>query len=181
LKNKASIGIIKENLKKVNAMLLNACILLTLACIFNSCAPAPRFTSKTDAARPSFSQSDTNISETAANFSNPGDVLETYKGTASYYADEFHGNLTANGEIYNMHGLSAAHTTFPFGTKIRVVNLDNGKSVNVIVNDRMPYNPERIIDLSLGAAKKLDMIEPGLAEVRLEILEWGESEEASQN
>lgn len=100
--------------------------------------------------------------------------LETVTGVASYYADKFNGRLTSNGEIYDMYGLTAAHPTYPHGTIIRVTNLGNGKSVVVRINDRMPYRPDRIIDLSLGTAMELDMVEDGLAEVKLEILEWGE-------
>lgn len=100
--------------------------------------------------------------------------LETVTGVASFYADEFNGRLTSNGEIYDMYGFTAAHPTYPHGTIIRVTNLANNKSVVVRINDRMPYRPDRIIDLSLGTAMELDMVEDGLAEVKLEILEWGE-------
>ena len=72
-----------------------------------------------------------------------------------------------------MYGISAAHQTYPMGTLLRVTNLKNNKSVILRVNDRMPYNPERIIDLSLGAAEKLDMVQDGLAEVRIDVLKFG--------
>lgn len=147
--------------------------ILLLTILIYSCAPAPKFTTDEGSRSSTPVQSDGSVSPVPDNFQNPSGALKTYKGTASYYADKFHGNKTANGEIYDMYGLTAAHPTFPFGTKLRVVNLDNGKSVKVIVNDRMPERPDRIIDLSLGAAKKLGMIEAGLAEVRLEILKWG--------
>jgi rare lipoprotein A len=100
-------------------------------------------------------------------------VLETETGTASYYADEFNGRKTANGEIYNMYDLTAAHPTYPFNTKLKVINLQNGKSVEVRVNDRMPQFKSRIIDLSLAAAKKIDMINVGIQEVKVEVLSWG--------
>ncbi len=100
-------------------------------------------------------------------------VLETETGTASYYADEFNGRKTANGEIYNMYDLTAAHPTYPFNTKLKVINLQNGKSVEVRVNDRMPQFKSRIIDLSLAAAKKIDMINAGIQEVKVEVLSWG--------
>jgi len=99
--------------------------------------------------------------------------IKAIEGVASYYANKYHGRRTSSGEIYNMYGLSAAHPTYPFGIIIRVINLKNKKSCIVKVNDRMPYNPKRIIDLSLGAAKKLDMIQEGITKVRLEILKWG--------
>lgn len=98
-----------------------------------------------------------------------GDTLET--GTASWYGPGFHGKLTANGEKYDMNGLTAAHRTLPFGTKVKVINQDNGKSVVVRINDRGPYAKGRIIDLSKGAAKKVDMIETGTAKVRLVLMQ----------
>lgn len=98
-----------------------------------------------------------------------GDTLET--GTASWYGPGFHGKLTANGEKYDMNGLTAAHRTLPFGTKVKVINQDNGKSVIVRINDRGPYAKGRIIDLSKGAAKKVDMIETGTAKVRLVLMQ----------
>lgn len=92
------------------------------------------------------------------------------EGMASWYGPDFHGNLTANGEIYNMHELTAAHRTLPFGTVLRVENLDNGKSVKVRVNDRGPYAKDRIIDLSKKAAMEIGMIGPGTAHVALFLL-----------
>lgn len=101
-------------------------------------------------------------------------VLETQTGTASYYADEFHGNHTSSGEIYDMYGISAAHPTYPVGTIVRVTNLSNNLSEILRINDRMPVHPDRIIDLSYGAAEKLNMINNGLAEVKIEVLKWGD-------
>lgn len=91
-------------------------------------------------------------------------------GIASYYADEFHGRKTSNGETYDMHGLTAAHRTLPFNTRVRVTNLANNKSVVVRINDRGPFVSDRIIDLSYRAAQELSMIGPGTARVALEIL-----------
>ncbi|MBT3601525.1 MAG: septal ring lytic transglycosylase RlpA family protein [Candidatus Latescibacteria bacterium] len=91
-------------------------------------------------------------------------------GNSSYYAHKFHGRLTANGEIYDMNGLSAAHRELPLGTMIRVTHLGNGKSVTLKVNDRGPFIEGRILDLSLGAARKLEMIEAGVAKVMIEIV-----------
>ena len=102
-----------------------------------------------------------------------GKILLTLEGVASYYADEFHGKQTSNGEIYDMNDLTAAHRTFPFGTKVRITNLENGRTVVVRVNDRGPFHEGRIIDLSLGAAKELDLVKTGTARVRIEVLEWG--------
>lgn len=91
-------------------------------------------------------------------------------GIASYYADALHGNTTASGEPYDRNDLTAAHPSLDFGTRVEVTNLDNGKSVVVTINDRGPHVGDRIIDLSHAAAERLEMMDSGLAEVRLEIL-----------
>lgn len=101
-------------------------------------------------------------------------ALETVTGNASFYGKDFHGKFTANGEVFNMYDLTAAHRTYSFGTIIRVTNLENDQSVIVRINDRGPFHPDRIIDLTYGAAKEIGMLETGVQEVRLEILEWGE-------
>lgn len=92
------------------------------------------------------------------------------RGEASYYAGFHHGKKTASGERFNMHSLTAAHRTLPLGSKIKVTNLNNGKEVVVRVNDRGPYAKGRVLDVSLGAAKKLDMIKTGTAKVSIQIL-----------
>ncbi|HUG62447.1 MAG TPA: septal ring lytic transglycosylase RlpA family protein [Methylomirabilota bacterium] len=97
-------------------------------------------------------------------------VVRTLSGTASWYGGWFHGRQTANGERYDMNKLTAAHKTLPFGTKVRVTNSRNGRSVVVRINDRGPFVGKRVIDLSRGAAKAVGMIESGLAPVRIEIL-----------
>ncbi len=148
-------------------------IILLLATL-SGCASAPRFTSveqiekdvKTDIKKPEEVTVYSNITEEK--------ILETEIGIASYYAERFHGRKTANGEIYNMYDLTAAHPTFPLGTIARVTNLKNGKSVLIKINDRMPKHPNRIIDLSYGTAKELDMVKDGLAKVRIDILKWGD-------
>ncbi|MDT8322841.1 MAG: septal ring lytic transglycosylase RlpA family protein [Bacteroidota bacterium] len=103
------------------------------------------------------------------------DVLEVDEGVASYYHNKFHGRTTANGERYNRRELTAAHREYPFGTYVRVTSMVNGKSVIVRVNDRGPFRRARVIDLSRAAAEELDMIHDGLAEVRIEVLSWGDS------
>jgi rare lipoprotein A len=95
------------------------------------------------------------------------------EGIASYYADEFHGRTTANGETYDMNALTAAHKTLPFNTRVRVTNHENGKSVVVRINDRGPFKGDRIIDLSLAAAKAIDMIQHGTAAVTIDVMESG--------
>jgi len=94
-------------------------------------------------------------------------------GVASWYGREFHGKKTASGELFDMNILTAAHKNLPFGTVIKVKNLNNGKTVTVRVNDRGPYKGNRIIDLSYVAAKKLDMLKNGKTLVGISILKDG--------
>ena len=93
-------------------------------------------------------------------------------GIASWYGPGFDGRHTANGEIYDMNGISAAHKTLPFGTIVQVVDLSTGKSVVVRINDRGPFIDGRIIDLSKGAAERLGIINKGITKVGLRILRW---------
>ena len=97
-----------------------------------------------------------------------GGGIET--GKASWYGPGFHGKRTANGEVYDMDAMTAAHKKLPFGTEVRVVNLDNGRSTEVRINDRGPFVRGRIIDLSRAGAAAIGMLGPGTARVRLEIL-----------
>jgi len=92
------------------------------------------------------------------------------RGIASWYGKKFHGKPTSSGEIYDMHAMTAAHKTLPLPTDVRVTNLRNGKSIIVKVNDRGPFVDNRIIDLSLSAARKLDMISAGTTFVEVETL-----------
>lgn len=92
-------------------------------------------------------------------------------GKASFYANKFEGRTTASGAIFSQSKLTAAHKTLPFGTNVKVTNLANDKSVVVIVNDRGPFVPGRIIDLSLAAAKILDFIQFGVTDVIVEVLD----------
>ena len=101
---------------------------------------------------------------------------KVYKGISSFYGPKFHGKLTANGEIFDMYGVSAAHKEFPFNTVVRVTNENNGKSLIIRINDRGPYIDGRILDCSFGAAKKLDFVGEGTTPVKIEILEWGDGE-----
>ncbi len=94
----------------------------------------------------------------------------TISGIASWYGPGFHGRTTANGERYDMYAMTAAHKTLKFGTKVKVTNNTNGKSVVVRINDRGPYVGKRVIDLSRSAANAIDMIGPGTADVTIEIL-----------
>jgi rare lipoprotein A len=92
-------------------------------------------------------------------------------GVASWYGPGFHGNLTANGEIFDMHALTAAHRTLPFGTQVKVTNLRSGKSVVLTINDRGPFVEGRLIDVSRRAASLLGIHKAGIAPVRVEVVE----------
>ncbi len=138
--------------------------------LLTSCASAPKFTIDKKQREENRRAAD----DLQTKYRNVDTVLETVIGYASYYAHKFHGRQTSNGEIYDMYGLTAAHTTYPPNTIIRVTNLSNEKSVIIRVNDHFPEHPTRIIDLSYGTADTLDMLQDGVVEVKLEILEWGE-------
>lgn len=97
----------------------------------------------------------------------PGGVQE---GLASWYGGKLHGNRTASGERFNKHALTAAHRKLKMGTRVRVTRTKNGRSVIVRINDRGPYG-RAIIDLSEAAARKLDMLDDGIAKVRIEVVE----------
>jgi len=133
---------------------------ILVSLIFYNCSSTTRYSRTNDSP-----DNDTRIK-------NPN-VLEVEAGTASYYADEFDGKKTANGEIYDMNSLTAAHPTYPFNTLVKVTNLSNQKSVEVRINDRMPQFKGRILDLSLAAANKIEMVNAGIQEVKVEVLEWG--------
>jgi rare lipoprotein A len=95
------------------------------------------------------------------------------EGIASWYGKKFHGRRTANGERYDMYGISAAHKTLPFGSVVLVRNMNNGRELKVRINDRGPFVRGRIIDLSYGAARKLDMIRDGIVPVRIRVVRDG--------
>lgn len=117
---------------------------VAVACIAMSCAPGRSATSA------------------------PGPGSE--QGMASWYGERFQGRPTASGEPFDMGQLTAAHKTLPFGTRVRVTHLENGKSVTVRINDRGPFVTGRVIDLSRAAAAKVDMLTEGTARVKVEIV-----------
>jgi rare lipoprotein A len=134
-------------------------LLLAAVLTFAGCGnPVPRFVAR-EAKEPAVAEAST----------------DQLHGIASYYGDDFHGRRTANGEVYDMYNMTAAHRTLPFNTRVRVRNLDTGRSVVVRINDRGPFKDDRVIDLSMKAATELGMIAPGTARVALEILELGDS------
>ena len=139
-----------------------------------ACASAPRYTSDRKPP-PKKSPPSRKITPPAKRLPSikvrPGTVFE---GLASFYGPEFHGKLTANGEVYDMYGLTAAHRRLPLNTIIRVTNQTNGKSLIVRINDRGPWIQGRMLDLSYGAALKLGFISQGTTRVKVEVIEVGD-------
>lgn len=120
----------------------------------------------------------TDVPETAPNprarrdrpIAAPAPAGYTEQGNASWYSEPFNGRRASDGEVYDMYKLTAAHRTLPFDTMVRVTNLNNGKSTTVRITDRGPFVENRIIDLSLAAAREIDLVGPGVAPVRVEVL-----------
>lgn len=108
--------------------------------------------------------------------STKGKFSKVMYGVSSFYAEDFHGKLTANGEVYDMYGLTAAHKTLPLNTIIRVTNMENDKSIILRINDRGPYVAGRILDCSYGAALKLGFLAQGTTKVKIEIIEFGDNQ-----
>jgi rare lipoprotein A len=100
-----------------------------------------------------------------------GNVRQQITGWASWYGPGFHGNLSASGEVFNQNAMTAAHRSLRFGTRVRVTNLSNNRSVVVRVNDRGPYAGDRIMDLSAGAASAIGLIDSGVGKIRMDVLE----------
>ena len=135
-----------------------------------SCTSSPRY--RTEPQKPSTSNNKTPVSLiTKSNIKH----RKVINGVSSFYAKDFHGKLTANGEVYDMYGLTAAHKTLPLNTIARVTNLENNKSLILRINDRGPYIKGRILDCSYGAAKKLGFIEQGTTKVKIEVIEFGDN------
>lgn len=155
--------------------LITYILLVISSLVLISCSGTTRYTTRNESSPGEKSIKRERPKEEKNNSSEYSSVkpLETVKGIASYYGKKFNGKKTSNGETFDMNALTAAHKTYPFGTIIRVVDLKNGNTIIVRVNDRMPSYNGRLIDLSYGAAKKLGMLTDGIAEVRLEILKWG--------
>jgi rare lipoprotein A len=163
-----NIAMVHSNLRSLTT---SACLGIALSLtmyLFNGCSSSPRFT-KERSSEPAI--------KNGTKAGTPSQkALLNFEGIASYYAGDFHGKKTANGEIFDMYKMTAAHRSLPFGTKVKVTNLDNKRSIVVRINDRGPFKLERIIDLSLGAATQLGMTTTGTAKVRIEVVEWGGDE-----
>lgn len=141
-------------------------ILFVLSAVFglSACGSAVRFSSGGVTSSSGSSRPDNNNGEI------PPQSGATFRGMASYYAEQFHGRPTSSGEIYDMNALTAAHRSLPFGTTVRVRNLRNNRAITVRINDRGPQKQERIIDLSRAAAESLDMLRAGVTEVEVTVL-----------
>ena len=103
----------------------------------------------------------------------PNSVGDIQYGISSYYAENFHGRRTANGEVYDMYAISGAHQTLPLNSIVKVTNLENNRVLTMKINDRGPFIKDRIFDCSYGAAVKLGFIRKGTAIVKVEVLEIG--------
>ena len=135
-----------------------------------SCTASPRYYTNNQSTQ----QKETKKHDNKKSRSNFNSKKIKYKGVSSWYGPKFHGNLTANGEVFDMYGITAAHKEFPLNTVARVTNLDNNQSIILRINDRGPYVDGRILDCSYGAALKLDFSDQGTANVKIEIIEWGD-------
>ena len=142
--------------------------------LFFSCTSSPRYGQYSSVKK-------TTRLKKSSKLQNPADIKtkgikhrKIMNGVSSFYAEDFHGKLTANGEIYDMYGVTAAHKTLPLNTVCRVTNTSNKKSLILRINDRGPYIKGRILDCSYGAAKKLDFINQGTTNVKIEVIEWGD-------
>ena len=152
-------------------------LLLCSMVIVGGCSSTPRYTtgrsnrpkSKT---RPTRTRTRAPKAPKVANIR----VGQVITGISSFYGPDFHGKLTANGEVYDMYGRTAAHKTIPLNTIVRVTNLANQKTIIVRINDRGPYIAGRMLDLSYGAAKKLGFLQQGTTRVKIEVIEVGDNQ-----
>jgi len=149
---------------------------LGVALLAAGCASAPRYTSKPSTRkRPAATRkAPSRPAPKKGNMRVRPGMVEA--GVASFYGPDFHGKTTANGEVYDMYGRTAAHKTLPLNTIIRVTNLANSRNIIVRINDRGPFVKGRILDLSYGAALKLGFVAKGTTRVRIEIIEVGDDQ-----
>ena len=156
--------------------------LVLILVFFFECTPSPRY--KTG--RPSQTKKKTSskvvFTKPSKKIPNYDKSKKTIKGIASFYGlnDGFHGKLTANGEVFDMNAMTAAHKTLPLGSLVRVTNLEKDKSVTVRINDRGPYVQGRILDCSYGVAKDLDFVAKGTTNVRINVIEFGDNKYRKQ-
>ena len=145
---------------------MKSSILLFLLLFLISCTVSPRYNAN--------SNSSSSSKVTKSTYKKSNSKTKTLRGISSWYGPNFHGKLTANGEIYDMYGTTAAHKSLPLNTIVRVTNLENGHSIILKINDRGPYVGDRILDCSFGAAKKLGFDKQGTTSVEIDIIELGD-------
>ena len=158
---------------------MNKFFYLFICSIFFSCVASPRYSSQSPSKEnktPKISKNTTPSmgSSRYSSGNNSSIRSESIIGVSSWYGPNFHGKLTANGEVFDQYGVTAAHKTLPLGTVVRVTNLDNSKSIILRINDRGPYIDGRMLDCSYGAAKKLGFMSIGTANVKIDIIEVGD-------
>lgn len=163
-------------------------VMVLASCILSACQSAGRYTQSVDS-KPQFDYGQIDLSDAVPRYeqyrtinSRPYTVLgKSYtpmlegkgyaqQGQASWYGQKFHGHTTSNGEVYDMFAMTAAHKTLPLPSYVKVTNLSNQKTAILRVNDRGPFHANRIIDLSYAAAKKLDVLKTGVADVKVEVI-----------
>jgi rare lipoprotein A len=189
LKSGNGMNALNKN-KILNSIVIKNIVLLTVILSLSACGinQNSRYSQRQDSA-PEFNYGDIDLTDATPRFepyapanSRPYTVFGQYytpmfnakgfeeHGQASWYGQKFHGHLTSNGEIYDMFEMTAAHKTLPLPSFVRVTNLDNAKVAIVRVNDRGPFHPGRVIDLSYAAAKKLNVLATGVANVKVEVV-----------
>jgi len=161
----------KKHRRDNNLNFLLLILLLVIVIIFSSCTPAVRFSTNITTRTTSTKDQDNIYEDKNNNQAINSNTGLTFRGIASYYGDKFEGRTTASGEIFRQNVLTAAHKSLPFGTRVKVTRVDNGKSIIVKINDRGPFVAGRIIDLSYSAALAIDIIQMGVAEVVVEVVE----------
>jgi len=150
--------------------------------ILFGCTPSPRYKIDTSNQVKKKTSNKIIFTRPSKKIPNYDKSKKTIKGISSFYGlnDGFHGKLTANGEVFDMNAMTAAHKTLPLGSLVRVTNLENGNSVIVRINDRGPYVEGRILDCSYGVAKDLSFVNEGTATVRIDVIEFGDNKYRKQ-
>ena len=186
-------GLYGQSLRAASFFCCELCVLCALCVCFSGCGsrrpvisrrqPPPAQPTETPAPTEKAAKRSTDVLETPAppgaaaaskrNKPAPAPVGYMEEGNASWYGAPFHGRRASNGEVYDMYKLTAAHRTLPFETMVRVTNASNGKSTVVRITDRGPFVDNRIIDLSLAAAREIESVGPGVVPVRVEVLSPG--------